>query len=98
MVWDARASHQRDAGEEKDVSDQPFVCDQFHTGNRLSFYASCPRSRGVISGFGNRTGPSYPLREHGVGLIPYKYTGVHIYSITLDMYIFIYIIYMARDF
>ena len=57
VVWDARASHQRDTGEEKDVSDQPFVCDQFHTGNRLSFYASYSRNRGVISGFGNRTGP-----------------------------------------
>ena len=70
MVWDARASHQRDTGEEKDVSDQPFMCDQFHTDNRLSFYASYPRSRGVISGQGNRTGPSYPLRGPGVGSIP----------------------------
>ena len=62
VVWDARASHQRDTGEEKDVSDQPVVRDQFHAGNHLSFYASYPRSRGVISGFGNRTGPSLPLR------------------------------------
>ena len=37
-------------GEEKDVSDQPFVCDQFHTGNRLSFYASYSRNQSVISG------------------------------------------------
>ena len=70
MVWDARTSHQCDIGEEKDVSDQPFVCDQFHTGNRLSYFASYPRSRCEISGFGNRTGPSYPLRGPGVGLFP----------------------------
>ena len=72
MVWDARASHQRDTGEEKDASDQPVVRDQFHAGNHLSFFASYPRSHGVILDLGNRTGPSYPLRGPGVGSIPNK--------------------------
>ena len=56
--------------EEKDASDQPVVRDQFHAGNRLSYFASYPRSHGVILDLGNRTGPSYPLRGPGVGRIP----------------------------
>ena len=55
--------------EKKDASDQPVVRDQFHAGNRLSYFASYPRYRSVILDFGNRTGPSLPLRGPGAGLI-----------------------------